>query len=282
MRHRNKYNVNLINNPYKKDPALLQQKNALEAQWYDKEADEYFIQLDADGKLTQMDREYEEWFAEFYDNPSDEFIFDKNYNYFNKFPKRRPLRFLELGTGNGALSRFFIRRGVEVVSIDVSLRCLEFLAMSDSNSRPIRSCSEILPFKNDCFDVVTALVALHHFNLRLSLAEMYRVLKKGGVGIFIEPMCNSELYYKLRQLIPIPDAESPGGGGLNKQELVMELENSDFKYSLAEFELITRIERIPLLFRFQNHLKKLDNFILSHLSFLRKFARVIVIEVRKE
>jgi hypothetical protein len=111
---------------------------------------------------------------------------------------------------------------------------------------------------------------------------MYRVLKKGGVGIFIEPMCNSELYYKLRQLIPIPDAESPGGGGLNKQELVMELENSDFKYSLAEFELITRIERIPLLFRFQNHLKKLDNFILSHLSFLRKFARVIVIEVRKE
>jgi SAM-dependent methyltransferase len=282
MRYRNKFNINLYNNPYKKTPELLSQKNTLEAQWYDKEAEEYFKQLNNSGELMLMDKEHEDWFAFFYDQPSDTFIYDKNYNYFERLPRQKPQRMLELGSGNGTMSRFFLRRGIDVFSVDISPKACLFLARSDPRSLPLDSCSEILPFKDESFDVVTSFLALHHFNLRLSFKEIWRVLKNDGVGVFIEPMCNSELFYKLRQLIPIPDNESPGGGGINKSELVKELEKVGFDYKMREFELLTRIERLPFFSRFQDWLRKIDYFILSRFPSLRRFARVIVLEIRKK
>jgi hypothetical protein len=39
MRYRNKYNIDFSNNPLKKDPHLLDEKNRLESKWYDDEQD---------------------------------------------------------------------------------------------------------------------------------------------------------------------------------------------------------------------------------------------------
>lgn len=278
---RNKFKINFRDNPYKKDPALLAEKNRLEADWYDLEADKYFIQLETDDKLILMDREYEEWFGGFYDSPLERYRYDKGFNYFDSIPRTRPLKLLELGCGNGALSRFLIRRNVEVASIDIAPKACLFLSKTDSRSQPIVACSEILPFKSEIYDFVTSYVALHHFNLSLCLPEIYRVLKPGGRAVFMEPLLSSKLFYIIRQFVPLKDYESPGGGGLIKQELVAELRRSGFQYDINEFELLTRLEKLPYLGRFQRNLRRIDFALFQICPLLKKLARVIVIKLRK-
>ncbi len=281
MRFKNKFNIDLFDNQLRKDPKYLLEKNCLEAAWYDQEAESYITQLNNSDGLTLIDSDFEEWFASFFDNDSASFPYDRDYAFFKLFPKLRDTQILELGCGNGCLSRFFIRRDFAIFSIDISKICCGFLKKSEPRSNPLKSCAEILPFKNNSFDIITAFVALHHFNLDLSLSEMNRVLKAGGRGIFIEPLSNSRLLYQLRQLIPVADNESPGGGGLRESELKQKLETHGFDFHIVEYELITRFERLPLAAGFQKFFRKIDYFLFTHLPFLRYFARTAVIEIIK-
>jgi SAM-dependent methyltransferase len=281
MRFKNKLNINLFDNPLRRDPNLLEKKNLLEAAWYDEEALIFQEQLNQASGLIPIDRDFEKWFAGFYDNKSEKQLFDRDFAFFSLFPKSRNSKILELGSGNGCLSRFFIRRGFEVSSIDVSAAYCHFLKKSEPRSNPIKSCAEILPFRDKSFDIVTAFVALHHFNLDLCLPEIKRILTDGGRGIFIEPLGNSRFLYKLRQFIPIADNESPGGGALRANDLRRKLDATGFDYHITEYELITRIERLPLMRKLQPALRKTDCFILSNFPLLRYYARTAVIEIIK-
>jgi hypothetical protein len=64
-------------------------------------------------------------------------------------------------------------------------------------------------------------------------------------------------------------------------ELRRKLNAIGFDYRITEYELLTRVERVPLMARFQPTLRRIDYFILSKLPFLRHFARTAVIEIRK-
>jgi len=155
------------------------------------------------------------------------------------------------------------------------------LRESDSRSQPIKACGEILPFKDESFDIVTSQAALHHLNADLALAEIKRVLKPDGLAVFLEPLYNSKMLYKVRQLIPIDDNESPGGGGFRKKELISILNKHGLNYSIEEFELFTRLERLIPSPRVQIRLKKLDRRILKLFPPLKYFARTIVLSFRK-
>jgi SAM-dependent methyltransferase len=282
MRFRNKHNINLFDNPMKRRPELLDTKNRLESAWYDNEAQGLLTQLECLPGLMPMDKDFEEWFAQFYNSPNPSQGFDRDYAYFRAFGNVDNLKVLELGSGNGCLSRFLIRRDAEVCSIDLSLEYGRFLARSEPSSMPVRSCAEVLPFQTGVFDIVTSFVALHHFNLDMSLPEIKRALKPGGQGIFMEPLMDSQMLYYLRQLIPIVDNESPGGGGLKTAGLRAAFEELGFSYSIREFEFLTRLERLPGLMRFQRALRKADHLLFSGIPYLRKFARMVVIEIVRE
>jgi SAM-dependent methyltransferase len=282
MRFRNKFNIDLFNNPLRTRLEFLHAKNRLEAAWYDQEAQFYLDQLAHAEPLMPMDYEFEAWFGSLFDDDSGKYPYDRDYAFFNLFPRSPQAKILELGSGNGCLSRFFIRRQFDVCSVDISSEYCGFIRKSEPESVPIRSCAELLPFRDKSFDIVTAFVALHHFNLKLALSEIHRVLKDSGKGVFIEPLGNSRLLYRLRQLIPISDNESPGGGGLQISELKRELVLAGFESKIIEFELFTRLERLPFIRKFQKGLRKSDHFILSKLPFLKYFARTAVIEIRKD
>jgi SAM-dependent methyltransferase len=266
----------------KRKPELLETKNRLESTWYDDEARDLLSRKENLQSLLPLDDDFEKWFASFYDNPDESQRFDRDYVFFNTFGDIRGLRILELGFGNGCLSRFLIRRGGDVCSIDLSMEYCHILAGSEAASMPLRSCAEILPFKNESFDIVTAFVALHHFNLEMSFSEIKRVLKPGGRGIFMEPLLNSKMLYMLRQLIPIKDNESPGGGGMKLAELQELFGKYEFSSVIGEFEFITRLERLGVLSKLQRAFRKVDYFLLAGIPFLRKFARTAVIEISKK
>jgi SAM-dependent methyltransferase len=282
MRFRNKHNINLIDNPLKTDSSLLNKKNALESQWYDKEAETYFSELTPTGGLIAMDLDFEMWFGQFYDNPADMPKYDRGYYFFSRLAERNAANVLELGFGDGCLSRFLIRRNVPAYSIDIAGKACRFLKQSEPRSLPVKACGEILPIKTGSIDIVTSLVALHHLNIDMALAEIKRVLKPDGVGIFLEPMYNSRLLYKIRQLIPIDDNESPGGGGFRKKYLVDRLKAHDLEFTIEEFEVFTRLERLfPITFM-QKAMRRFDWLLLRIFPPIRYFARAFVLTIRKK
>jgi len=281
LRFRNKYNINFFRNPYKRDPDLLEKKNQMEAAWYDEEIKKLFPQIRTDGELMELDREFQKSYGTAVDKYSDKDLYDRNLYFLSLIPSERGIDILELGSGNGILTRFLDRKGYSVISIDVSQEACKFIRLSSINGSPIRACAEDLPFKSESFDVVTSLVSLHHFNLKMCLKEVMRVLKPGGTGVFMEPVSNSELLYKLRQIIPLSDNESPGGGALVLKEFVREIEAVGFKYEMKEFELISRFDRFRIVAKFQDRLRKIDFGLMNSFPFLKKFARMIVIRIAK-
>ena len=80
---------------------------------------------------------------------------------------------LDVCAGSGAISTSLIKKGWNVVSIDISRKMLI------QNYLPIRILSDMhyLPFKNKHFDLVVCRQGLHYSDINLTLTEFSRVCK---------------------------------------------------------------------------------------------------------
>jgi SAM-dependent methyltransferase len=100
---------------------------------------------------------------------------------------------LDLGAGNGWLSRHLTRRGYTTVALDLTVAGLDSLAgaqlyiehegiqlcrVQASMSRP--------PFADDTFSLVTISAALHYASQEETLASAHRVLKPGGLLVITD------------------------------------------------------------------------------------------------
>jgi ubiquinone/menaquinone biosynthesis C-methylase UbiE len=140
--------------------------------------------------------------------------------------------------------------------------------------------AEKMSFKNNSFDYVVGLGALHHLNIELASKEIYRVLKNGGKAIFLEPRIPFKWIMVLRSVIPVPCNESPGGGSLDDNELykfVRHFTDSEIHY----FLFLRKIFRIPILRRFELKADRIDSFIINKFPFSRKLCWAFVLEFTK-
>ncbi len=98
------------------------------------------------------------------------------------------LRILDIGCGNGQISKYFSGRN-EVCCVDLSDRrsdkeCCSFFSVKD----------EHLPFEDDSFDVVISHHVIEHVDNQLAhLAEIKRVLKPDGLAYVACPNGGSPL-----------------------------------------------------------------------------------------
>ncbi len=102
-------------------------------------------------------------------------------------PEKSPLM-LDVATGTGRLPLAMIRHpqfSGRVIGIDLSLPMLRHALPKFSGDARVlfaQSPAERVPFADDTFDVVTCLEALEFVSdQRAALAEMFRVLKPGGM-----------------------------------------------------------------------------------------------------
>lgn len=99
---------------------------------------------------------------------------------------------LEIGCGVGTFTRYVLEELplLRLVGCDVSPRSIE--AARHHNSRNRRAIFEVgdvaaLKYSDETFDAVIGNSVLHHLPLELSFAEIFRVLKVGGLIWFSEP-----------------------------------------------------------------------------------------------
>jgi len=111
---------------------------------------------------------------------------------------------LELGCGTGLFTETFAGTGARIVAIDVSPELLDQARDKQIEGRVTFRIedAEALAFDDGSFDAVIGSSVLHHLDLRRSLGEIRRVLKRGGRLAFAEPnMLNPQI--ALQSNVPV-------------------------------------------------------------------------------
>ncbi len=102
------------------------------------------------------------------------------------------VRVLDLGCGAGRHTVFLAKAGFQVTGLDVSETALGELQnrLDKANLRVTLVKHEMLelPFINNYFDAVVSTNVLHHgtvAEVQRTLGEVYRIMRKGGLGLVV-------------------------------------------------------------------------------------------------
>ena len=89
-------------------------------------------------------------------------------------------RTLDLGCGTGTLAVALAERGGKVWGVDASPEMLAQARAKTTGARFKEGLAEALPFKDAWFERAVLRLSLHHMNRPAALAEVVRVLVRGG------------------------------------------------------------------------------------------------------
>jgi len=111
--------------------------------------------------------------------------------YFSKSGSVKDKKILDIGSGKGNHLVGFARRGMRTYGLDKREECISALEEFD-----IRKCdieSEPFPYEDNSFDFVYSKSALEHvINTDNFLKQSLRVLKPGGIAVFMTPDWRSQ------------------------------------------------------------------------------------------
>lgn len=123
---------------------------------------------------------------------------------------------LEFGSGRGEFSTALAKLGGIVTGIDIGEDLIELAkriaTLNNVKCEYIVGSIDKLHFQDDTFDFVVGTAILHHLPKKAvkdSLNEAYRVLKLGGMALFIEPIENSKFFDFIQNLFPVGKPNTP-------------------------------------------------------------------------
>jgi SAM-dependent methyltransferase len=94
-------------------------------------------------------------------------------------------KLLEVGCGRGDFLRGFIRSGIQCYGVDQSDIAKNICPEAEIT---LADLEKEIPYEDNCFDVVYSKSVIEHFYYPDHLfSEIYRVLKPGGLAIFLTP-----------------------------------------------------------------------------------------------
>ena len=196
---------------------------------------------------------------------------------------------VDYGCGLGDNSVLLAELGANVIGVDISPDLIEMaekrLALHNlSDKAEFRVASaHSLPFEDESVDVVFGMAILHHLDLNNSSEETFRILKKGGRAIFMEPVRNSKFIKFVRGLIPYQQPDiSPFERPLTDAELRAYAANfSGFKSRAFSLPFVNLLHVLGVSGKTINTAYQIDNQILKNLPFLNYYASVRVVEITK-
>ncbi len=101
-------------------------------------------------------------------------------------PKKKNISILDVGCGSGAALRYLSKIG-KTIGLDASNEAIKY---ARRRGKVVKGDIQSLPFPSATFDIVTCMDVLYHQwvnNEDKAIAEMHRVLKKGGILLLREP-----------------------------------------------------------------------------------------------
>jgi ubiquinone/menaquinone biosynthesis C-methylase UbiE len=135
-----------------------------------------------------------EWYASLSNkiNKHEEFNELAYKRYINLFLKETEITFddrvLELGCGTGAFTSRLLKRGYNIIGLDLSDKMLLNAKTLSHKNIYVQGDMELLPFLKNKFDVIFASASLHHLpDLYRCASESFRVLRRGGRFFSIDP-----------------------------------------------------------------------------------------------
>jgi len=211
--------------------------------------------------------------------------------YFDQLVKGRG-KLLVLGCSDTKIERFFKKGFKSVVGIDISQKSLEKInqriAKKKLNSKVKVILMDVhsLKFANNAFDLVLGEAILHHLDLKKALPEIYRVLKKRGKIIFLEPLGMNLIVNWYRKKTPF---------GRTKFEHPLKIKDFKilekyFKLQIKGFYLLTILSfgfkiflKSDFLYRLSRKiLFALDSFLLFFCSYLKYYCWLAVLNGEKK
>ncbi len=196
---------------------------------------------------------------------------------------------LDYGCGAGENAVLVASHGGRVVGVDISPELIELAEkrlaahnFSESVEFRVGSAHE-LPLEDESVDVVFGNAILHHLDLNLASKEVFRVLKKGGRALFLEPVRNSKVVKFVRNLIPYEQPDiSPFERPLTDAELKeFAAEFSGYQARAFSLPFVNLVEVLGLPENFYHTAVKIDGNVLKRVEFLHFYASVRVFEITK-
>ena len=113
------------------------------------------------------------------------------------------LRVLEVGCGRGDLTLELLRRGAHVTAIDISPGMVE---ATRRRAGPLGAEVTVAPVEDTgllagSFDRAVGKWVIHHADVPATAAELTRVLRPGGTGVFFENQDRNPLLRAARRLV---------------------------------------------------------------------------------
>jgi len=188
---------------------------------------------------------------------------------------------LELGCGAGKMAVLLAKSGADVTAFDLSPLSVrtsrQLAALNNIDIDFAVASGENLPFASDSFDVIFGKSILHHLIIDLGKHEIYRVLKKGGKAVFVEPLGMNPVLTFVRKYVPY-SYKNPVGVDRPLTYNDIHTWTKEFQYvAYREVELLSMVERA---FGWDTKLillREMDKFLLKYIPFLRRFCRYVVI-----
>ena len=112
---------------------------------------------------------------------------------------------LDYGCYEGYETTKYLEYGASYVcGIDISDEAIKRAraSVSAQRARFIVADAHNLPFDSESFDLVVGRAILHHLELRTAYSEISRVLKPGGLAMFVEPLRGNPLAKIVRLVTP--------------------------------------------------------------------------------
>lgn len=115
---------------------------------------------------------------------------------------------LDFGCGTGENTVLLTLRGARVIALDISPEFIELTRrrlkinnVSSENVQFVVGSAHSTELPDESVDAVLGIAILHHVDLEIASRELWRVLRKGGLAVFQEPVRDSSFIRAVRKVI---------------------------------------------------------------------------------